>query len=162
MTDCDRTLGWLLEVEPGEVGAPPTPLAEHLETCAACSENAETLEAGRLALAASLSDPAVPFSEERAVQIALGRGSTYRAERVSGRWAAGARRWRWAPVPIAAAAALLVLTRAPADPGSGSPGAEALRPDAANSFAFAVTAAEDTRVAVFQTENPRIRVVWLY
>lgn len=163
VSDCDRTLAWLLAAGPEEFGAPPTALSEHLETCVACLGRARRLEMGVQALSASLGDLDLPFGEERAVELAIAHASPSPGGREPDPRAFGrgwSRWWRWAPLPVAATAALLVLARGPAD--HDVPGAETIRPESAESFSFAVEAPADRRLVVFQTDNPRIRVVWLY
>ncbi|MDX1578270.1 MAG: hypothetical protein R3266_07285, partial [Gemmatimonadota bacterium] len=70
--------------------------------------------------------------------------------------------WRWAAVGLAAAVvaiAILPGRRVPVAP----PAAVTMdtRPPAP-APAFAVEATSAARFAVFQTRNPRMRVVWLY
>jgi hypothetical protein len=80
------------------------------------------------------------------------------------------RRWRrWAPIPLAAAAAITALVLTSGPPGqrledAGLPAQAG--PEAAATTAspggLSVDIPEEGRVAVFETSDPSITVVWFY
>ena len=141
-------------------------------------------EIGRLGAALERMRP--PFDEDEAVAIALEgarRGAAKRGRRFDNRaglrgglrtglgavaaWLAGlGPRWRWAVATAAAAAVVVVIalpshdTIVPNDARFVAPGSAGTASAAADGFS--IEAPEEGGMAVFQTNNPRIRVVWFY
>lgn len=161
-------------------------VARHLRSCAACGALAARILEETDRLASELEQLEPRMSEGDAVRIAragraaadgravVDRGPSVR--RGAGTGALGPdlrRRWaRWAPVPVAAAAAIaaLVLTAGPHGPRREGAGPLTPSADGGPEVAVAVEThpelsvdiPEQGRVAVFQTSNPSITVVWFY
>ncbi len=126
---------------------------------------------------------ALALSDER--DGGIGRAANHADQRLAD---SQARRWRLAPLPLLALGLLLWLAwpfgtrppgrsggagRAPDAPASASGTAPGSHPNApgrpfgsgpsgTTDDGFAVEAPAGSRLAVFATENPKIRVVWLY
>ena len=149
--NCDGAYLLMLEADNDELrGKADSPLSEHVRSCARCRRVAErfSAEEERLHLALDAARPLVPPEEasKRAV------------------WEARLRRRReiWhglAPVAVAAglAGVLLVSTDGPT---SGPHGEDTTT--AALTLPPVVEAAPGQRVAVFETDNPNIVVVWSF
>lgn len=192
MTDitCDTALERMLEAEPVELrGEVDTELARHIKGCDRCRAVAaamlEELEALDDALdhlagavrAADAADHAVqPMADPMAaadaaadaalaasgdgsdgVVMDVRRGPGRRTGRGRSRWTRAA----W--VPLAAAAALAAVLLFGRDhpfsgPGTGTtpPAEPTIEPQ------VAVTPPADKSVAIMETENPNITIVWLY
>lgn len=132
------------------------PLAHHLAGCADCRARAEAILQGETLLAAGLRE-ALPMPDLDRI-IDLAREETPEVIPLAARF----RRWATkgpgaALIPMAAAAALaaLFLGRPPSLPGP-----EFIpEPEQAG---LAVEAPEGQSVAVLETSNPDIKVVWLF
>lgn len=136
----------LLEADLEELrGSADTPLALHLRDCADCRAAAERIVRVEGALG------------RRLAALAPRRGIA----RAPAATPPSRRRWRWA-VPLAAAAgivALLLVTRAPEPPPTQErPTDVAIR----QAGGVSVRAPAGRNVAVFQTDNPDIVVIWFY
>lgn len=181
--DCETARDAMLECGPAELeGRGDNALAAHLRSCEVCRRRAGILlaELGALdgALAALSAAPCRPAAEPAGRPSGVpsfcalptdARGARGLAAGVSGnaRWQ---RLWRLAaPVAVAAALAVLVL----AWPRGAGPVPGADRPTAAAGSPAAATAASgrpelrvrvpsDARVAVFQTRDPSVAVVWFF
>lgn len=158
MSACGRVTDWLLEAGPGDLDAAPAELAGHIEGCESCTARLAAVDRVTVDLAEWLDHYTAGLAEEEAVRLALGGRAGHGNRAPSRRWARPAA--RLAPLAAAAAAVVLVL-RGPAGPDAGviPPLPE---PEPEESYALAVEAPEDGRIAVFQTKNPKIHVVWLY
>jgi hypothetical protein len=127
-------------------GAVGGPLASHLGACADCRAAADRI-----------------VRVEGAMGRQLGRLAPRRGTgRAAGTVPRRRQPWRWA-VPLAAAAGigalLLVVTRPPApSPVERRPADAAWR----GAGGVSVRAAAGRNVAVFQTDNPDIVVIWFY
>ena len=154
--NCREALESILEADPGLLTAQDGhPLSVHLEGCARCRAAAETVLREQIALGNAL-EAAVPDPDLEAVldlAIALPQedpASSQKRTRV-GRW------WKWTPLPLAAAAAgvaLLIPGEAP------MPGAPYQPPRLAEGLELEVP--DGTNVAVFETNNPDITVLWFF
>lgn len=163
MSDCTNFLGALLEAEVDELrGYADTALSHHVAQCASCAAAAERiLDANRALDRALAPTPALDVEAVLArARPAAARGGNDRSSR---RPEAGhasrpvGRRWRaWAGLAAAASVAALILIseREPGLPGTPDPPlkrAQAL-----------VEAPADRKVAVIQTDNPDITVLWFF
>lgn len=182
--ECERARAAMLECEPQELeGIGETDLAAHLRACASCRRRAATLAADLRALGAALEAMAggrgraeadIPGVRDAGALAGVGESGGSGGDRVRGLAAgvAGDARWQrlWrlsAPLAAAAAVAALVL----AWPGGGSaPGRRADRSPAevpasggaAHGPELRVRVPADARVAVFQTRDPSVAVVWFF
>ncbi|MEN8374013.1 MAG: hypothetical protein ABFS34_01035 [Gemmatimonadota bacterium] len=164
---CLRAERWVLEARPAELAEAPEWVTRHVAECRACSAALSAARQAHGLLAASLERATPRLSADDAVRMALkGYSRSSRREAVEERGATRApatRWWRVAPASLAALAlAVLLWPSGSVAPPTGAnlfgpPGQSADRPEA-----FAVEVAGGARVAVFQTHNPKIRVVWLY
>jgi hypothetical protein len=161
-------------------------VARHVRTCMACQALATRILDETEGLAADLGHLQPRMSEEEAVRVAREGRATVGGKAVADRGLPTRRRRRsgavdspdprrgrwWAPVPVAAAAAIaaLVLTAGPRGPGleeigpsgpSAFPGSEPTV--AVESLAgLSVEVPVQGRVAVFETSDPSVTVVWFY
>ena len=152
MTTCAEVRDLLLEAEPEELrGHGASPVAEHLRTCPGCARLAAAILEETAQLEAWLeAEPSVPVAEilTRA-GIPVGPRPTLRLPRRS--------RWVWAPAAAAAAIAVLFVaieSRAPRPLGAP----RATPPEAPP----LVEATGGETVAVIQTDNPDITVLWFF
>ncbi len=148
----------VLEASPAALTALPGEVRDHLEGCLACrarvARAADALE--ELGRALHESRPTVDAGE--AVILARsGRSASRRPARVR----SAPRALRWAPVPVALAMGLW-LAVSPESPVSSEPPALARPGTPDPAVGFAVESTESGPFAVFQTRDPRIRVVWFY
>lgn len=157
---CDTVIQRLLEAEPGELrGEGNAPLAGHLTACDRCARIAETLAVELEALDRGLDRVAQGGGDaEAAADRAL---AAVGAERGSGPFAEPGNWLRSAWVPLAAAAALVgvLLTGRDPAPNDGVAADPATSPTAAR---VAVTPPAERGVAVLETGNPKITIIWLY
>lgn len=163
--ECEAAREAMLECEPAELeGVGNTALAAHLRSCAACRRRAGVLVAELRDLDRALATLAATQTPAPA------NGARGLAADVSGdaRWQ---RLWRLAaPVAVAAALAVLVLAwpRGSSTPRSGHPAAVAGSPVGPREAAatrgpeLRVRVPPDARVAVFQTRDPSVAVVWFF
>ncbi len=174
MMTCEGVREQLLEASATALaGRGESAVARHVRSCAACHAVAKRIldETGQLGASFDRIQPGM--SEEEAVRLAL-EGRRARAGEPTAVRRAGSRgsrhRWRqWAAVPLAAAAAIaaLVLTAGPRGqrPEGGDPRALAVpraTTAAVSPDELSVDIPEEGRVAVFETTNPTITVVWFY
>ena len=155
---CDDALEALLEADPTVLeGIGEEPLARHLRKCAACARKALAIRQGEASLAAAL-ERALPAPDLEVILAAAGVDSSgpaiplpapQRSRAVSTKVLA------LFPMAAAAAVAALLLTRPPALPGpvySPPPPAPGLD----------VRTPAGSSVAVLETNNPDITVLWLF
>lgn len=185
--ECEAARQAMLECEPRELEARGDgPLAAHLEGCEACRRRARTIAAELRALDAALAAVAEGrAAAERSAGADAAAGTEAAGWRSSARTDAGAprglaagmsgsgpweRAWRLA-APLAAAAAIVGLVLAwpgsrpggPAGPGSTAAGPAAPASEAgASGGRLRVRVPDDRRVAVFQTRDPSVAVVWFF
>lgn len=162
MTPCPAWSEALLEA-PRHVlkGEGPAPLAEHLRTCPSCARAAAYLLKTEAALDDLLTPGGAPGEAwveavlaEAAPWEADGPGEPAQPRRTPAREA----RWRvtrWLPVAAAAALALLLVASPDRPPGPAAPGAPTASPPL-------VEAGPHETVAVLQTADPDITVVWFF
>lgn len=156
MIPCAEVRELLLEAEPEELrGVGTSAVAEHVRACRACAHIAGRILAETEVLRAYLDDaPTPPLGE------ILRRAGVARAAEVAPAVAAGRtipRRWLWAPAAAAAAVAALFValeSRGPV-PHAASTTAPAEPPPV-------VEPANGATVAVMQTANPDITVLWFF
>lgn len=175
MTSCETIRERLFEASATALaGGGESAVARHVRSCAACGAVARRILDETELLWANLERLQPRMSEDEAVRLARGLEghkvgvveppATRRVGSLGVR-----RRWmRWAPVPVAAAAAIatLVLTAGPrierledTDPSQRVVPQEAA---VASLEGLSVDIPEQGRVAVFETKNPSITVVWFY
>lgn len=136
-------------------GSGPDPLARHLRNCAKCRAMADAILQGQGTLADTLATSVPPPDLDRIIRLAAGKAD---AESSVRRHLPEGFRFRArlsVSLALAACLALLFLFRAPALPGppyTPPPPSEALQ----------VEALEGQTVAVLETSNPEISVVWLF
>lgn len=146
MTDCTEARELLLDADLETLnGAGQSDLARHLSRCVGCRALAERVVRAEATVADALAGINPTKSTDALVAGARRAGPTY----------------RWKPLrvalPLTAAAALatvLLWPRHAAWPGAPRPTPEPPR--------LAVEAPPGVNVAVFQTNNPKITVIWLY
>jgi anti-sigma factor RsiW len=149
--DCGRARTWMLEADLSELRAvEASPVADHLARCGECSRRAAAIVAGMAGLDDSLA--------------ALLRNAPPRPAAVLRIRPAAARRvvlWA-APLALAAGMAAVMLAR-PAPPPGEHPGVTAERIAQRLFVPAPVARAADGRgVAVLETNDPGITVVWIY
>lgn len=153
MTECARPLEALLDAELEELsGVAETDLGVHVRACARCAATARAILEGNDALDGVLGS--VPPIDARAL---LARAQVEVLPRVEKRAPRFGRRWRQGAALAAAAsiAALFVLS----ERDRSMPGVElAPRPEVYS----LVEAPADLSVAVIQTDNPDITILWFY
>jgi hypothetical protein len=148
----------LLEAEPRALeGRGDEPLARHLRECSSCSRVARAIIEGEVALGQFL-ESAAPRPDPERILGAAGKAGASEIPRDAPRW----RSWTQAggglaflPLAAAAAATALFLGRPPSLPGP--PYAPP-----ASSAGLDVQAPEGSRVAVLETNNPDITILWLF
>lgn len=157
--NCRSARETILEADPAELEAPgDTGLGRHLAACSDCRAAAAAVLAGTATLRAAL-DEMVATAPRRSVDSAL-------AELRRPRPRFGVRRRprrlpRLVPWAVAAAAILgtIILTRTPPSPASVDRPSLAL---AAGAPPPVVEDAGGADIAVFDTRDPGITVVWIY
>jgi hypothetical protein len=150
---CDEAREALLEADLAELdGTAATPLAAHVATCAECRHLAERIVLGTDALGREREHrPRRPAGDA----AAAARRDADRIRRVRRRWLAAT------PALAAAAVAVILLARSwtpgpPSGPFASSPPATPVEPG------LPLVAAAAPTVAVFETANPKIVVVWQF
>ena len=169
--NCEAARERLLEVDLDALG---TDLERHLHECAECRAVAERFRAAEREMERSLGEIGPTLGSAEAVAVAMsGRLAeltdtpVVKTRRQPSPPPGGSRDWkklvRWAPLPLAAAAALSGLLTS-GDPGSRVPtgtGSSMRRTASAPAGgAFQVELPANRRVAVFETRDPTITVVW--
>ena len=156
---CRDALRALLEAEPQELrGEGESAVAAHVRECSACRVAADALLAGEESLAETLRGQAPPLN----VESLLERARSADEESVELPFP-GRRTWRSAAwksvVPLAAAAAMafLLLTR-----DGGIPSVTPVSEPVVITTAQVLEAPEGKNVAVLETQNPAIAVVWFF
>jgi hypothetical protein len=176
MTSCETIRERLLEASATALaGRGESAVARHVRSCAACHSVAKRILDETRLLGASLEQLRPRMSEDEAVRLARdSEGRQVAAVKLPAARRAGSsgfpRGWmRWSPVPVAAAAAVvaLVLTAGPRtqSPEEDDPSVPVLPVATAAAVALdglSVDIPEQGRVAVFETKNPSITVVWFY
>ena len=169
--NCEAARERLLEVDLDALG---TELERHLQGCDTCQTVAERFRAAEQEMDHSLGEIGPTLGSAEAVAVALsGRlaeltdAPAVPAQRRFWPPPGGSRDWkrlaRWAPLPLAAAAALSGLLMSG---GPGSPAPSDTRPSARRTAippaggGFEVDVPTNRRVAVFETRDPAITVVW--
>lgn len=145
--NCAAARERLLEADLAELqGLGESELVRHLQSCEPCRKQARVILDQHAALRRAL--------EEQAPRFQLADSPRQR------RVASPARRWAVAvPLALAAGTAILVVTRSrqPAvEPGTSVPAAASAAPG------LDVQGPPDRTVAVFQTDNPDIVVIWSF
>ena len=142
--NCRAALDLMLETEPADLaGKTDSELSRHIQGCAPCRAGAQRILEAEGSLREALAAAAPRRTAAEAVQLAGQRQK--RTRRL------------WPLVPLAAAAGLagLILTRRhPIElvpPASPTPSAR-----------IAVTAPPGRSVAVLQTDNPDVVVIWFF
>ena len=158
---CRDALRELLEAEPQELkGEGGSAVAAHVRECPHCRGTADALMAGEESLAETLRGQAPPLDVRSVLERARSADEESVALPFSG---TGRRRWRTAAwksvVPLAAAAAMtfLLLTR-----DGGTPPVTPVSEPAVITTAQVLEAPEGRNVAVLETQNPAIAVVWFF
>lgn len=147
--NCTEARAALLEADPMELrGEAETAVSLHLRECAACRAAADAILATEAA--------AGRWIETRAPRrgaadvVARGRSAAQRRRRA---------RWGWL-VPLAAAAGIVTLIVT--QPGPHPPGGDVgVVPEPA-AGRIAVEAPAGRNVAVFETADPNIVIIWLF
>lgn len=145
--DCEHARRWMLEAEPAELRAVGgSPMADHLAGCEECRRRAEAIVAGMEELDHALAELARPAAPQRTLLRLR-----------------PARAWRWAaPLALAAGMAAVMLARRPA-PAEEPPGVTAERIARVLFAPAPVARSVDGRgVAVLETNDPDVTVVWFY
>lgn len=156
--NCESARDKLLEADRGVLeGLGEDPLAQHLRSCPRCGAVGRALLMGEAELEASLSIEAPPLDLEAVLVRAAARGPKGSKPAAAGptpiRWYL--RPWSLVPLAAAAGAIVLALGRAPSLPGppyfppAPPPGIDVQTPP-------------ERDVAVLETRNPDIVVVWLF
>ena len=171
---CEAVRERLLEASATALaGRGESAVARHVRSCTACHAVARRILDETEWLGADLERLRPRMSEEEAVRVAF-EGQSAALGRPAAARRAGShdadRRWRrWAPVPLAAAAAIaaLVLTAGPRgqrveEAGSTTSASAEATVTALSLEGLSVDIPEQGRVAVFETTNPSITVVWFY
>ncbi len=156
MTTCSEIRALLLEAEPGELrGEGGGTLASHLRSCEACRRRAGLLLQADEALEAALGAAPAPDVEVILALAAAPVEAGWRVRAVQAVRRAAAVRRTW--IPLAAAAALtglLLVTRSPGPaPAPVEAGAQGLP---------LVESAGADGVAILETDNPDITVLWFF
>jgi anti-sigma factor RsiW len=158
MTTCERYREALLEAEPDDLrGLGQTEVARHIRACPACARGGEII----LETTASLNvflDREVPVSELDAVLRRATAQSGTAPQRAShpGPVAPWRPNRRW--IALAAAASIAALLLLPGRPAPLPP----LATVATTTVLPTVESAPGQTVAVFETENPDITVLWFF
>ena len=156
---CDSALSQLLETdEPGV--APTRELAEHLGKCPNCRHAADRFSAALTGFAHRLDATNPPFDEAEALGWAAGPGRQESPPRPRRRRVLLPAAWGWGGAVAATAMIVAVWVSGRVPPAtigwSPSDATADVEPT------LSVEAPEGVGVAVFQTKNPNIAVVWLY
>ncbi len=156
---CETALERLLDGEGPRVDEAPD-LAGHLSDCTRCRATADRIGQSLEGLALELDATVGPFAEAEAVRLASADRARAPKRRVVWAFPRLHSRWNWGPaVALVAITALIwVSNRAPTAADAWSPN----DPTADIEPVLSVQAPEGARMAVFQTQNPKISVVWLY
>ena len=161
MSECTRPLEPLLEADPDELrGVGESKTAEHVRSCARCAAAAERVLRHNAALDAALAQsPDAPDVDALLRRARLQIDEPMRGPRDTTPDGARARAWRrwrrWAPVAAAAALAALLLIGDREPELIGTPGAP-------RTAVAPLVESPDQNVAVIQTDNPDITVLWFY
>jgi hypothetical protein len=158
---CRDALRALLEAEPLELrGEGESAVAAHVRECPGCRRAAGVLLAGGESLADSLRDLAPPLD----VATVLERAQAADEDKAGLPFPGPARRgWRgigWKsalPLAAAATAAFLLITR-----NDGPLPVAPVTESSAITMAQVLEAPEGKNVAVLETQNPAIAVVWFF
>lgn len=153
------------ELDPDGSSAPSSPLAAHLRDCARCAAAAADIHRGLAELNARLT-AAVPDGAVDAIMARLAAPVAVAGEAAPDRAVAGrnfpaGRSWRrspWMPVAIAAGiAGLFFVTRVRTPPPMGG------TPQLVSAPALPlVESSGSAGVAVIETDNPDITVLWFF
>jgi len=157
MTACENVRRLILEAEPEDLrGIGPGAVATHVRDCASCARLAAHILEETAALDAHLTAGVDPFAVESVLRQAGIAGTGPGVTRF-GRRRPWTRPSAWVAVAAAASIAVLLITRdrIPAP----TPTAVAL---AAAEPPPLVQASSDRTVAVMQTDNPDITVLWFF
>lgn len=142
-------------------------VARHVRGCAACRAIASSVLGETERLASDLEHVRPRMGEGDAVRLARQGRAAVEDPAVRDR----GRRWlRWGPVPVAAAAAItaLLLTEGPRRPGMEETGPAAATRGSEVAVVgeppaqLSVDVPEQGRIAVFETSDPSVTVVWFY
>ncbi|HSW30534.1 MAG TPA: hypothetical protein VLH75_13695 [Longimicrobiales bacterium] len=157
MNTCPDIRDLLLEATPAELrGEGEGALPAHLRSCEACRRDAALLLRADDALEATLGEGGTPDVEailELAARPSVGEALPRRARART--WATVVGRWRWVGLAAAAAVAGVLLV---AREGGPPP----LAPVARSEVPPTVEAASTGGVAILETDNPDITVLWFF
>lgn len=156
---CDEMRDRMLEAPLAALaGEGASPLARHLGECASCRSHARRIVAGTRALADRLDALEPRISGDEAVRLARPERAITGSVGPERRSPAAA----WIAIPLAAAAAVAWLLIPGDGPRPAGP-EHAPPPERASSDpGFRIEVPVGRRVAVFETPDPEIRVVWFY
>lgn len=169
---CTEIRERLLEAELDELaGESDTAVGRHVRSCPACGAVARTLLAETRALGAALDSlapsrdavaPAARVAGSRPSIAADPVPSVARERGGSPVSRSRGRVRRWAPLAAAAGLAGLIAIGRGENRPLGDPSTPLDRPEAAAGERFAIEVPDDGRLAVFDTADPSIKVVWFY
>jgi len=147
----------MLEADPEVLqGEGPEPLARHLRECPACQERAMAIVLGEADLSGALVGAVSATDPDRILEMALDEGPRtlpFPGRRAPRRWA----RRGVALLPLAAAASLAILLMGREPPLPGRP-----YTPRATAPGLDVQAPDGEGVAVLETNDPDITVLWLF
>ncbi len=169
---CTEIRERLLEAELDELaGESDTPVGRHVRSCPACGAVARTLLAETRALGAALDalapsrDGVAPAGHVVGSRSSLAAGPVPSVVRERGGSPVPRSRGRvrrWAPLAAAAGLAGLIAIGWGEDRPLGDPSTPLDRLEAPVGERFAIEVPDDGRLAVFDTADPSIKVVWFY
>lgn len=169
---CTEIRERLLEAELDELaGESDTPVGRHVRSCPACGAVARTLLAETRALGAALDslapsrDGVAPAGHVAGSRSSLAAGPVPSVVRERGGSPVPRSRGRvrrWAPLAAAAGLAGLIAIGWGEDRPLGDPSTPLDRVEAPVGERFAIEVPDDGRLAVFDTADPSIKVVWFY
>jgi hypothetical protein len=155
---CAEAIEALLEAEPTALeGIGGEPLARHIRECPSCAERARTILQGEAALVQALGTQVRALDLDQILERAgaAGPGQPTRLPAPWRSWSISRHRRTLLPLAAAAGMTALFLTREPSLPGpvySPPPASQGLD----------VQVPEGRSVAVLETNNPEITVLWLF
>ncbi len=155
---CTDARGAILDADPAILqGLGDDPLATHIRACPSCARRAQAILREEAALSGALLRATRPPDLDRILREVAEPGRHLEAGRRRWLMTGGGKRWGTALFPLAAAAVLafLFLGRQPTLPGTP------YRPSPPPA-GLDVQAPPETNVAVLETKDPNITVLWLF
>ncbi len=161
----------MVSAAPGDLPHRTPEMRAHLAACPGCREALARIETSLATLGSALQAARPGMDDDDAVRLALAGAERWKdaegkARTVTGGGQPAAGRAALAAATVLAASVVLVaVTLWRSAPGGSLP--DSALADARGRFEadlerFSIEAPADQRVAVFQTANPDIRVVWFY